>query len=95
MQQPRTSDYQFAINDEKCQLGQRKLGYDICSSWCPNGNYYNNTSARSIGDPSTWEDACCPPCSPEEYTTKKFLAINKYFKYEPVTYQPEKEQIPA
>jgi hypothetical protein len=29
MQQPRTSDYQCAINDEKCQLGQRKLGYDI------------------------------------------------------------------
>jgi hypothetical protein len=82
-------DYQCAINDdEKCPLGQRLLGEDTCSR-CPDGTYYNNKLARSIDDPSAWDDARCVPCSPGEYATMALPSVNNCFKCEPGTYQPE------
>jgi hypothetical protein len=89
MQRPGTSDYQCGINDEKCPLGQRKLGENVCSSRCPNGTYFNNTLARSIDDPSTWNDARCVPCSPGEYANENITAFDKCFPCKPGTYQSE------
>jgi hypothetical protein len=89
MQRPGSSNYQCAINDEKCPLGQRKLGENVCSSQCPNGTYFNNTLARSIDDPSTWNDDRCVPCSPGEYANENITAFDKCFPCKPGTYQSE------
>ncbi len=57
--------------------------------WRPDGTcYYGASLSRSIDDPSTWNNDRCIPCSPGQFVSKGFIAVNKCLECLPGTYQP-------
>jgi hypothetical protein len=93
MQRPGALDDQCGFDDnEKCARGRRKLGENNCSDRCPGGTYYKSSLKRLPTDPSTWVDHRCTQCGKGTYSSDDFPALDKCFKCEPGTYQPNPGQ---
>ena len=71
---------------QRCTLGQRKLGEDVCTS-CPSGTYYDNGIFRNVRNTSTWISEQCVSCQKGTYAPEDLPAINQCFECSPGNYQ--------